>query len=386
MKKTKVFFIISVFTILAAFSGCSSESSDSSTAKLSLTSETSRQQTTQLHSDIDYNLDKEYKIGDLRFNASSTWECVSESDELIYFKINDIGLFVNCSDYMSSIMTDEEVFETHMGSNYSDVEYVKVADNNAVIFSKPDDYSRNVVTVHNNKSYWLYAKGLTDEKNDCNKIISEVFNTITLPNMNSIESTAPTTIKPTEKNTEKVTEAPKIINNTSANGFRAEGSGDYVAEGLKVTEYAVLHVEYTGTKHFAVKSYIGESYEDLLVNTTGPYSGYVLVDKTGTYDLVVSAAGNWEITSSGLLVDDTTSFSGFGDSVTGITTHSGGTWHITNDDTHHFHVKQYDLNKGYVDLLVNQSGSNYDGVVKAKAGDSIFFVVGSKGNWSITKK
>ena len=385
MKKTKVFFIISVFTILAAFSGCSSESSDSSTAKLSLTSETSRQQTTQLHSDIDYNLDKEYKIGDLRFNASSTWKCVSESDEMIYFKINDIGLFVNCSDYMSSIMTDEEVFEAHMGSNYSDVEYVKVADNNAVIFSKPDDYSRNVVTVHNNKSYWLEAKGLTDEKNDCNKIISEVFNTITLPNMNSIESTAPTTIKPTEKNTEKVTEAPKIINNTSANGFRAEGSGDYVAEGLKVTEYAVLHIEYNGLGNFSVISYEGDDYDELLVNRIGNYSGDVLITHSGNFNLEINAKGNWSITSSGLAIDDVTSFSGTGDAVTGITTHSGGNWKITHNGGGNFSVVEYGMAKGYMDLLVNEIG-DYSGTVKAESGDNVFFQINAEGAWTMERQ
>ncbi len=191
----------------------------------------------------------------------------------------------------------------------------------------------------------------------------------------------------TDKVTEKITEPPaqKIKNNTSSNGFWAEGSGDYVVENLNVTNYAVLHITHSGSSNFAVKLYKDDKYEDLLVNTIGDYSGDVLVEDSGKYELEITADGNWNITSDGLSVDDTTSFSGTGDGVTGITSHSGGNWHITNSGSSNFVVIQYGESLGYMELLVNEIG-NYDGTVKVESGDNIFFKVTSEGSWTIKKK
>ena len=199
------------------------------------------------------------------------------------------------------------------------------------------------------------------------------------------EETEEPTEKPTEEPTEPPTEAPKIINNTSTDGFWAKGSGDFVAQGLKVTGYGILHITHTGSRNFTVKLYDGDDYKNLLVNEIGNYSGDVFVDGSGTYQLVIKADGNWNITSDGLSIDDTTSFSGHGDSITGITSHSGGSWKITNSGDHYFSVKEYGLNYGYMTLLVNEIG-NYSGVVKAESGDDIFFVVKSDGNWTIEKQ
>lgn len=131
--------------------------------------------------------------------------------------------------------------------------------------------------------------------------------------------------------------------------------------------------------------YKDDEYEDLLVNTIGSYTGDVLVEGSGTYELEISADGDWNITSDGLSIDDTTSFSGTGDSVTGITSHSGGSWHITYSGKRNFSVIEYGESLGYMDLLVNEIGS-YDGTVKAESGDNIFFKVNSYGNWTIKKK
>ena len=189
----------------------------------------------------------------------------------------------------------------------------------------------------------------------------------------------------TEPLTDAPTEKHKIVNNTSTGDFWAKGSGDYVAKGLKVTNYGILHVSHSGNSNFVVKLYKDNSYEDLLVNTIGDYSGDVFVDGSGEYELEIKADGAWNITSNGLSIDDKTSFSGTGDSVTGITSHSGGNWKITNSGKSNFVVKQYGISSGYMDLLVNEIGS-YNGVVKAESGDDIFFVVKSDGNWTIKKE
>ena len=205
------------------------------------------------------------------------------------------------------------------------------------------------------------------------------------------DETEPTTKKVTKGSTKKSIKkptdppAPKIVNNTSSDGFWANGNGDYVAEGLNVTNYAVLHISHTGSRNFIVKLYKDDEYEDLLVNTIGSYTGDVLVEGSGTYELEISADGDWNITSDGLSIDDTTSFSGTGDSVTGITSHSGGSWHITYSGERNFSVIEYGESLGYMDLLVNEIGS-YDGTVKAESGDNIFFKVHSYGNWTIKKK
>lgn len=200
------------------------------------------------------------------------------------------------------------------------------------------------------------------------------------------DDTTEKAIETTKKEKAESNNNQGIDNDTSSDNFYAYGDGDYVATGLKVTKYAVLHVDYYGSGHFSVTSYEGNEYDDLLVNTTGAYSGNVLVDHSGNFQLEIKASGKWNITSSGLSVDDTTSFSGFGDAVTGITSHSGGVWEITHSgNTGNFAVIEYGLNSGYMDLLVNEIGS-YSGTVKAESGDNIFFKVSADGNWTIKKK
>ena len=183
--------------------------------------------------------------------------------------------------------------------------------------------------------------------------------------------------------TEKPEKKTEIKNETSSDDFYAYGDGDYVATGLNVTGYAVLHIDYTGAGNFSVVSYEGDKYDNLLVNAIGNYSGDVLVDHSGSFSLEIKADdGNWNITSSGLEIDDTTSFSGCGDAVTGITSSSGGIWEITHDGTSNFSVVEYGVDLGYMDLLVNEIGS-YSGTVKAESGDNIFFKVNADGNWTI---
>ena len=117
----------------------------------------------------------------------------------------------------------------------------------------------------------------------------------------------------------------------------------------------------------------------------GNKTGDVLVEGSGNYSLEIKATDSWDITSDGLNIDDTTSFSGTGDSVTGITSHSGGNWHIKNNGERNFSVIQYGMSEGYMKLLVNKIG-NYEGTVRAESGDNIFFKVHSYGDWSIEKE
>lgn len=194
-------------------------------------------------------------------------------------------------------------------------------------------------------------------------------------------------IEPTDKSLfNKISKKP-ISNPTSTNGFSANGTGDYVAKGLKVKNCAILNVTSSdGCGHFSVTSYKDGEYEDLLVNTVDKYTGTVLVEGSGTYDLEINCSGSWTITSSGLTINDKTSFSGTGDSVTGLTSHCGGSWKITHTGSHNFAVIEHGINYGYLDLLVNEIG-NYSGIVMApEKDDAVFFEVKADGSWTIKKE
>lgn len=286
--------------------------------------------------------------------------------------------------YMMTLVESADIAEhvntviyTVKDTTSKDVGYATFADGNLQNNQYPAFYDENHDYLNDNtidKLQFFYD----------NKAVTAAFNSLRsacgLELKDEGKSSAPEgNESPTEKPVKK-----EIINNTSANGFYANGNGDYVATGLKVTDYAVLHIEYQGEQYFSVVSYEGDLYDDLLVNTTGSYSGDVLIDHSGDYSLEIKATGDWNITSSGLLIDDTTSFSGSGDAVTGITSTSGGIWEITHRGQSHFSVIEYGLKKGYMDLLANTTG-DYSGTVKVESGDNIFFKINADGDWSIKK-
>ena len=375
--------------------------------------------TKSVHSEIS-NVDKQslksYDITPISVSVPENWT-VRKSDEYNYFyNTNNEMFYIYCTE--SGI--DKSQFGTEFMEgisksffdgfdNYEELDRIptyvsdcKAYNIKAIIENKGKSYYANTYIWATNK-YVCFAmfnsegESQSDEFNKYEKIIMDSITVNSTEDVLPTEEettkkvaeskTEPTTKKVTKGSTKKTTDspAPKIVNNTSSDGFWANGNGDYVAEGLNVTNYAVLHISHTGSRNFIVKLYKDDEYEDLLVNTIGSYTGDVLVDGSGTYELEISADGDWNITSDGLSIDDTTSFSGTGDSVTGITSHSGGSWHITYSGERNFSVIEYGESLGYMDLLVNEIGS-YDGTVKAESGDNIFFKVHSYGNWTIKKK
>lgn len=217
---------------------------------------------------------------------------------------------------------------------------------------------------------------------------SNIIDSIVVGELQTIvdSTTKDSTNQVTENSTQKAVENSKITTNSSTGGFQVSGSGKCVAEGLKVEEYGVLHINYTGSDFFAVMSHEDGGYDEYLVSELGDFSGDVLIDHSGTFDIEIMGKGDWSITSSGLSVDDTTSFSGSGYSVTGITSHSGGNWHITNKNaTSNFIVYERILNYEYPEVLVNEIGE-YDKTVYIQPGENIFFEVKSDGDWTITKE
>lgn len=312
MKRITALVLIGMFTVSAVLAGCG-ENAPNKKAESYDNTELSTVPTEESDLSANYSLDSEVKFGDIKFNVDKNWS-KTDTDDTIFFHINDsITLFANKISYDTAMISEEDVFEIHISPDDShstdDILKEKVSGNNVVLFShKPisenelEKYLRHIVTIINGYTYDLYAQGNADDSNYCDSIIKDVYKTLKLPEKETESvTTEPTTETLTETPTETPTEAPKIINNTSSGGFWAEGSGDYIAEGLKVNQYAVLHIKYNGSGNFAVKSYEGDDYDDLLVNNIGDYSGDVLITHSGTFDLVINAKGDWSIIHRGLL-------------------------------------------------------------------------------------
>ena len=392
----KLLSIIIAAVMLCSVAGCSSGNSSSETAP-----------STTEKAEMHYKLDKPFNFYDIRVDIDSTWgewDIYDKVNELvpnfktIAYKIPNTTVKVSFERTLIALREDR-LFENenqkiisrepYVGARGADSEIVSIHFRN----NKETDYSSCYIMALIDTDKYCYIITVSADieyKYDCYNLIRDIADTVetdapTVEDETEIDETEEPTQEPTEPPTEKQT----IINNTSSGGFQAEGNGDYVAKGLHVTGCAVLHIEHTGDGHFAVTSYEGadgDDYDSLLANTTGNYSGDVLIDHSGDFVLEIKANGHWKITSSGLQVDDTTSFSGHGDAVTGLTTHSGGAWAVTHNGTGHFSITEYGLDDGYLDLLVNTTGA-YSGVVKAEKSDyPVFFEVSADGDWTIKKE
>jgi hypothetical protein len=134
--------------------------------------------------------------------------------------------------------------------------------------------------------------------------------------------------------------------------------------------------------HFAVHGVDGD--QDLLVNTTDPYSGTVLLDADagGTTQLQVSASGPWSITLSDPLTAPRLAMganTGTGDAVFVYEGPRGIAQIDGNAGGRHFGVIA--LTGDANDLLVNTTDP-YSGSVPMPPGPG-FVTVSAEGNWSI---
>lgn len=356
-----------------------------------------------------YYTDSKREFHDISYEYNSHWN-ESESTLKNGYEYHIDNPKISLAVYALTYSSEQEV-ETLIE------EYRKTKDSGKLIDEKTYDFENTPTVIHRfmrtntgeDKSvqyndiatlaylgyyYTFIVKSDYDNRDQCEDIMEQTIYSIKLYEE---ETTAPPTVAPTtkkatepatekktEKPTEPPTEKPQIVNHSSANGFWAEGNGDYVAEGLKITDCAILYFDYSGEHNFIVTLYKGDERVSGVVNEIGSYTGSVLVSGSGEYSLQIKSSGNWSIKSSGLSIDDSTSFSGHGDSVTGITSHGGGNWHFTHNGEHNFIVTAYRPNGERERGIVNEIG-NYDGVVKAPTGN-ICFSVKADGDWTIEKQ
>lgn len=140
-------------------------------------------------------------------------------------------------------------------------------------------------------------------------------------------------------------------------------------------------------RHFSVKAYDSfAEYIDLLVNTTSQYSGVTYDPTQSTAMLEVSATGDWTIELVSIYTMDAlisgNSISGEGDAVLQVFAPVLTADIQGNDASAHFSVKSYDMDGGYLDLLVNTTDP-YSGTVMMGL-DVSTLVISAEGPWTIT--
>lgn len=274
-----------------------------------------------------------------------------------------------------------EDYDIHSGDSYLDKEWY-------VEYSLNDDESR----ILENDIITFY--GTYDGTSKLERALTGVTDYVpTLQakycELNTNTSTAPvTTTKPKTSLKKTTTTKPKktLYNPSGVNGWSANGTGDYVAQGLIVDHYGVLSISHDGSHYFSVKAHNNETgdYESL-VSEIGSYNGTVLIPESGNYDVEISADGNWSINSYAVGTTNGSSFNGHGDAVTSVFLTTNQNWKITNNNSDsYFSVKvHYTEDEGDYDTLVSEIG-NYSGVVRSDDSGSMFFEIISDGDWSIS--
>lgn len=149
----------------------------------------------------------------------------------------------------------------------------------------------------------------------------------------------------------------------------------------------VAHITGRGRGNFAVISYVGSDYDDLLVNEIGAYDGTVYV-APGVDTLKITSSGQWQIDISFLDAatqwDGTAPLEGEGDAVVVVTGASFSATTIDNRSNSNFAVIAYSEFGDYLDLLVNEIG-NYHGEVLLPSDDPIVLSIHDvDGTWSLS--
>jgi hypothetical protein len=203
-----------------------------------------------------------------------------------------------------------------------------------------------------------------------------------------IAATAPATPVPTPEATPPPTPAPTAPAATPVPAIaKASGRGDKIVKFAAQDAPTYARITTKGGGNFAVVSYAGSEYGDLLVNVIGAYAGWVYIEP-GMNRLKVSASGSWTIEirpiASAKHWDGTSRLTGKGDYVVNLTGSAFGITTIKNKGNSNFAVVAYSEEGDYLDLLVNEIGS-YGGEVMLPLADPIVLSIHAVGGtWSFS--
>jgi hypothetical protein len=206
-----------------------------------------------------------------------------------------------------------------------------------------------------------------------------------------IAATAPATPVPTPEATPPPTPAATAPAAPAATPVpaiaKASGRGDKIVKFAAQDAPTYARITTKGGGNFAVVSYAGSEYGDLLVNVIGAYAGWVYIEP-GMNRLKVSASGSWTIEirpiASAKHWDGTSRLTGKGDYVVNLTGSAFGITTIKNKGNSNFAVVAYSEEGDYLDLLVNEIGS-YGGEVMLPLADPIVLSIHAVGGtWSFS--
>jgi hypothetical protein len=195
----------------------------------------------------------------------------------------------------------------------------------------------------------------------------------------TVEPTSEPTPDPTARPTPKPTPVPPVL--------KTSGRGDRVVKMAAQDEPTFARITGKGRSNFAVVSYAGSEYGDLLVNEIGAYSGTVYI-AAGINRLKVSASGSWTIEvrpiSSAPHWTGLVPLTGTGDRVVLLTDGASGIATVKNKGRSNFAVIAYSTDGEYLDLLVNEIGSYSGQVLLPDADPMVLTFHAAGGTWSMS--
>jgi len=201
------------------------------------------------------------------------------------------------------------------------------------------------------------------------------------------EPTEEPTPEPTEEPTPEPTEEPTPEPTAVSAILKTSGQGDKIVRFVAQDAPTYARITGKGGGNFAVITYTGSEYGDLLVNEIGSYSGSTYV-AAGVNRLKVTSSGSWTIEirpiTAARLWDGLDRLDGKGDSVVLLTDAAGGITTVKNKSRSNFAVIAYSPEGEYLDLLVNEIGS-YSGEVLLPDADPIVLSIHAVGGtWSMS--
>lgn len=199
--------------------------------------------------------------------------------------------------------------------------------------------------------------------------------------------TTEATPEPTPVPTPEATPKPTPMPTPAGPILKTAGRGDKIVKFAAQDGPTFAKITGKGGGNFAVISYAGSEYGDLLVNEIGSYGGSVYI-APGINRLQVTSSGSWTIEifpiTSAKHWNGESSLSGKGDSVVNLTGWPSGITTIKNTSRSNFAVLAYSPEGDYLDLLVNEIGS-YSGEVLLPEADPMVLVIQDVGGaWSLS--
>jgi hypothetical protein len=193
----------------------------------------------------------------------------------------------------------------------------------------------------------------------------------------TVAPTDPPAATPTPKPT--ATPVPTIL--------KTAGRGDKVVKFAAQDGPTYARITAKGSGNFAVISYEGSSYGDLLVNEIGSYAGSVYIEPA-INRLKISASGSWTVEIHPIEAagewGGTTALAGKGDRVVILSNAASGITTIKNKSASNFAIVAYSMDGDYLDLLVNEIGS-YSGEVLLPDSDPMVLAIHDVGgSWSMS--